>query len=196
MAVTKSAEAPPTSVTHIRSPPRPRPSSSSIVLIDTVVLKTRGRGREGGRRWVRTFSFLPLPNEPPLLLHQLDVSRREARWDVEFSVVHPAIDLQLGGRAAIDEDVKKCSALIHAEGIERELPVIVQLEQNTNCSVRGRHRIKRRNIAFRDCRNLFDRDLFTCSWRAKLRGKNCSVVRIPFHVRSESAARLFCFRSL
>src|SRR6267378_1129744 len=59
---------------------------------------------------------LPRSEQPPIFFHQLDVIGREAGSDIDFAVGDTPVDLQFGDRPAVDENEKRLSTPLDAQG--------------------------------------------------------------------------------
>src|SRR5437660_10489033 len=81
---------------------------------------------------------LPLADQAPIFLHRVDVARGESGGDVDFSVGHALVDLELGDRPSVNEGKKQTAAPLDAQGVEGDPAVAIELKQRTVGSLHRR----------------------------------------------------------
>src|SRR5947209_18513771 len=57
-------------------------------------------------------------NDLPILLHQLEILRRQSGRDIDLSVGNPFVDLQLGDGTSVHKDEEVTTAMFDAHGIK------------------------------------------------------------------------------
>ena len=98
--------------------------------------------------------------------------------------------MQFGDRTAIHENEKQSAAPLHAQGIEREPPVIIQLHKHAECFIGCLVNLKRDHIVFRDRRDFFDGHVLAGKRRTDLGGERSAVAGVRFRMQTKGAMRL------
>src|SRR6266404_9594301 len=133
----------------------------------------------------------PVADQAPILLHQLDVARRQPGSDVDFAVGYALVDLQLGDGPPVDKHKNQTAAAFDAERVERNTSVIAEVNERAVTFVSRRVRIKCDHVLLGNARSTFDGYVLAGKFRRHTGVEDAGIAGVGFDVQPKQAMSVF-----